>query len=313
MIGILLIFIVFLIFVFLYFFIYFGIQRYFKLKNCEIFTYDESYENLPNASSKRTIISLTTTPERIFHLKPTIASLLDQNVKVDEICLFIPYISRKGVEYEIPYWLTSTKSIVIYRVEKDEGPSTKLLFALRKENKNNNKETRIIVVDDDRIYNKNTIKTLVDIYEKNLLQGDITAVTHLGLCLSHHGKFPSKWSRLCSAFSNCKLVDLIQGVSGFLVTPSMFPVEAYELKNCPEEAITVDDVWFSCWLQLNNIKIISSGKFINYIPLPVLGNISKTPSLISNENKGCIRDEKVVEWFMREKGFLPLCNRYKTY
>ena len=58
------------------------------------------------ATSRRVVFSLTTTPDRIRTLGPTLNSLFDQSCRSDAIYLNIPGESvRQGCGYVIPEWL----------------------------------------------------------------------------------------------------------------------------------------------------------------------------------------------------------------
>ena len=217
-----------------------NITRYFRLQNCDIHELDDNYKNINLIDGTRTVISFSSIPERLEFMKPTICSILTQDVRVHEIAINIPYTSRKKIPYVIPIWMANLKSLTIYRVEKDEGPATKLLPTLRRENK----DTRIIVIDDDNVYNRSMVKDLVHYYEKSRETWNIekkAAITNYGVKLSCRGDLPSMLTRGKYFINSRKEVDLLQGFSGFLVTPSMFPPQAYEITDCPKECISVDD------------------------------------------------------------------------
>lgn len=286
------------------------VLRYFRFKSKSHLRYlDNRYSSLPRVnSSEKVVISLTTIPDRMDHLFPTIGSLLDQTVRVDEIALNIPRVSRKGIEYRIPEWMKDMKSITIHRVKEDEGPATKLLPVLRRESDN----TRIIVVDDDNIYHSQTIELLVRAFENHLKNGDLVAVTHYGVILEPDGTIPpfKSISRVRTMLCGPKPVDILQGCHGFIVTPRMFPEGTLDLDKRPDEAVSVDDIWFSCWLHLNNIPIYCLGSTYKHVPLVNFGEVNKTPKLVNGENKGFIRDQKIVNWFM-DKGYVPVTARPK--
>jgi hypothetical protein len=140
---------------------YFGIIRYVILHFLTLEKFTNAYNTLPKADdNSRVVISFTTTPERISKIKPMINSLLDQTVKVDQIALNIPY-SCKGRKYNIP---KEYKNILnIFRSEKDYGEGGKYIPTLLREGENN---TKIIYLNDNQIYGKDLIETLVD--ESNL-------------------------------------------------------------------------------------------------------------------------------------------------
>lgn len=278
---------------------------------------DDNYHKVKRANCKhgeRVVITMTTIPDRLQHLGPTLTSLLDQIVRVDEICLNLPYTSRKGLRYKIPKWLSSLKSVKIHRCDVDQGPGTKLLPTLKREQDRRNMNTRIIVVDDDNIYNSNTIKILLQKFE-NLAakkgEGKI-AVTNFGLSLTSDKltsgkKRPSIPKCIRTYISPGGKVDLLQGFSGFVVTPAMFPPEVHylgteemhKLKDCPKEAISVDDIWFSGWLMRNNVEIRSLGHVHRQMPLINYGSMRKTTRLASGENRGFISDNILIRWFWK--------------
>jgi hypothetical protein len=247
---------------------------------------------------------MTTTPERISVIYPTLSSLLDQTVKVNEIALNVPYKSRKGLEYDIPNWMKDLKSITVHRVDVDEGPSTKLVPTVRRENS----DTRIIVFDDDNIYHSRTVELLIEKFESCNRKGNRAAITHYGVFLSADGTIPPFFSftRTHTMLCSFRKVDLLQGCHGFVVIPDFFPEECLDLKNRPPDAVSVDDIWFSCWLKLNRVDIYCLGSTWKHVPLVNFGDVNRTPKLVNGENKGLVRDQNVVNWFMKTKGYKHL-------
>lgn len=275
--------------------------RYVGLKNSDIIQldYNHQFVKLKYESQERVVVSMSTIPDRIEHLGPTLASILTQNVHVNEIAINIPYKSRKGLEYEIPTWLEKLHNVKIYRVEKDLGPATKILPTLQREAPS----TRIIAIDDDVIYHSNTVKALVNTFDKYDGQH---AITNFGIKLQPTGELPTTSSRILSFFNKSQEVDLLQGFSAFIVAPKLFPKEVFDLNNGPSEAISVDDIWLSGWLRFNGVKIMSAGSTYRQLPLVNLGKMRATTALGKGENKGFTRDQIVIRWFMEEKGVQPV-------
>lgn len=275
--------------------LYFDISplRYIKLYFSKpiISYYERDYLRKP-VYKRRVVISLTTLPRRIYYIAPTIASLLNQSVRAAEIVLNIPYEDRKGRRYAIPKWLKNLKSIKIERIKQDLGPATKLLPSLEREDEN----TIIIAVDDDIIYHPDTVRTLLDSFEK--YKGE-SAITNFGILLDNKGRIPGPLSikRLIRFVRPSEEVDLLQGFSGFLVLPKMFPKEVFNLEMGPPEALTVDDIWFSCWLRYNKVPIRSTGITLNHLPLVNMNKNVRVNSLGKIENKNYKRDQKVIDWF----------------
>jgi hypothetical protein len=136
-------------------------------------SYAKNYIKLDKASDKKVVISLTTTPEGTKKLKPVINSLLDQTVRVDEIAISVPY----GKDYDIPKDIQNV--VQVYRYSLDYGNSGKLIPVILREGE---KDTKIIIVDDDMIYGKDFVETMVASSEEN--KNKAICVNELG---SKHG------------------------------------------------------------------------------------------------------------------------------
>jgi hypothetical protein len=172
--------------------------------------------------------TLTTTPLRIYNIRPILESLLLQNPK--NIYLNIPIIYKKtGEKYIIPDWLIKYQkehdNIILNRVE-DRGPATKLLGAL--EITKNNQNEYLCVLDDDKIYNK--------ILLSNLLYR-IKRTTKPTVMITRELKF--------------KQYSVLEGVGSFMVKRNLLN----GLKDfiMPEECYKVDDPWFSAYFKKNNV------------------------------------------------------------
>lgn len=136
---------------------YYGITRYISLytKSPERFIRD--YSNLPKASKNRVVISLATTPDTVDRLKPVLNSILDQTVKVDQILLIT---SRYDIN--IPKYVNDIANVI--PAGKDYGKGTKLIPTLLREKECN---TIIIALDNNVIYGKDFIETIIEESEKN--------------------------------------------------------------------------------------------------------------------------------------------------
>jgi len=120
-----------------------------------------NYSKLPRADKDKVVVSFTTTPDKIDKLRPMLNSILDQTVKVDQIALNIPYMCN-GKPYVIP---DDYKDIAnIYRTVKDYGAETSYIPTLLREGESG---TKIIYLNDDKIYGKNLIASLVETSNKN--------------------------------------------------------------------------------------------------------------------------------------------------
>lgn len=148
-------------------------DKYYDLR-IKYLTLQEKYSKLKDKYHKKNdkiYISLTTIPSRVNELEPILDSILDQTHNIEKILLNIPkYSLRFKTKYKIPIYLNKEKYInklVIIECE-DYGPGTKLLGCLKYfSNMTNKKNIYIIIIDDDRILNKNLVSHLYSNQIKN--------------------------------------------------------------------------------------------------------------------------------------------------
>src|SRR5207249_4478864 len=118
--------------------------------------------------NRRVIASLTTVPDRINNLSPTIRSLLKQTRPPDEIVLAIPEFSvREQRPYEVPKYISRLPRVRVLPCPKDWGPATKFIPIVREELAAGRRDTLIMVVDDDRVYPRDALETYLH-YNKQL-------------------------------------------------------------------------------------------------------------------------------------------------
>jgi len=134
--------------------LYFGITRYIKLyMSKSTNSYIEKYKNLPFKSDKRTIIVLSIENETdINNIVPTINSLLDQTVRVNQIFLVLPCYTSCNVPENLTQVLTIIKPGKQYNKYHD------IVTILQREKE---KDTIIIKVSKRIIYGKEFIEDLI--------------------------------------------------------------------------------------------------------------------------------------------------------
>src|ERR1043166_1302338 len=96
----------------------------------------------------RVIASLSTVPDRINNLRPTIRSLLKQTRPPDEIVLAIPEFSvREQRPYVVPKHISQLPRVRVLHCVKDWGPATKFIGAIKDELAAGRENSLIMVVD----------------------------------------------------------------------------------------------------------------------------------------------------------------------
>ena len=148
------------------FLLYFGIIRYLNLYIYKPKSYLKKYFDLEKACNKKVVINLSiTNPDK---LKPVINSLLDQTVRVDEICI--------NTDKKLPDYIKDLKNIVrIYQTQYCTKP------CIMRENEDN---TIIIFINDDKIYGKDFIQDSIDQYTKEKIAGCILKISDNGEILT---------------------------------------------------------------------------------------------------------------------------------
>lgn len=256
---------------------------------CNLLQLDRNYLKIPRVKiNGKIMVSLTTIPDRINDLIPTLSSIYTQSLRVDEIRLNIPYESRKGIRYKIPNYLKKLKWLRIHRLLKDLGPSTKLLPTSRVEKHN----TKIIVIDDDQIYGSEFVRSLTDVFKE---KREKVAVTNYGSRIGD-----SSWDRVSSYASGGRYVDTLFGCGGYILTPVMLPKDVYNYSKGPKSAVFVDDNWISGWLKQNNVKIYMSGLKKGACFFLSSSTIGST-SLAGGENINKSHEKIVNKWFKNKE------------
>jgi len=207
-------------------------------------------QNSPR-SHARVIASLTTLPDRIRNLEPTIRSLLNQTRPPDEIVLAIPEISvRQKRSYPFPKYLSEFTTLRILRCQPDWGPATKFIPLVQEELAAGRADTLIMVVDDDRIYPRDALETYLHYHEQ---------FPNAALCF-RGGPMPRNfyWFLpklfLGSRLREPKRVAVITGCGSYLIQPRFFDSALWNYSGAPASAFYVDDIWISGNLDRRSVE-----------------------------------------------------------
>ena len=141
--------------------VYFGIIRFIKLymsKSTE--KYIEKYTDLPFVSKKRVVVVLSVQNEtQLKNILPTINSLLDQTVRVNQLFLVLPC----NTEYDIPENLKKILTVITPGKIYDEQYQD-IITILQREKE---KEIFIIKASNSIIYGNEFIENIIETAESN--------------------------------------------------------------------------------------------------------------------------------------------------
>ena len=166
------------------FLLYFGIIRYMNLYIYNPKSYIKKYFDLEKACNKKVVINLSiTNPDK---LKPVINSLLDQTVRVDEISI--------NTDKKLPDYIKDLNKVVrIYQTNLCIKP------CIMRENDN---DTIILFINDDKIYGKDFIQDAIDQYHTNLdgLNSDILKISDNGEIITNTNIFNTEVLDKCNEY-----------------------------------------------------------------------------------------------------------------
>lgn len=242
---------------------------------------------------KNVIVSMTTTPQRIAYMWPTLNSILLQTELPEKIYLWLPKeYKRFGTTItKLPSFLYNHPLIEVNFIEKDYGPASKLFPALLKFSKDNKK---IIIFDDDRIYHPLCILLLIKF---SILFPNCAITLNASNITNKKRYYFEKTKRV-------KAVDIFHGCGGVLIKPNFFLQAVFNYPTDLESAFFEDDVWFSGWLKTYGIKIImaphafATDKQSIFVPYSFVGvRFDGKNALWLNENRKNVNFFRTWEYF----------------
>jgi hypothetical protein len=200
---------------------------------------------------RRVIASLSTVPDRIGNLGPTIRSLLKQTRPPDEIVLAIPEFSvRERRPYVVPKYISRLPRVRVLHCPKDWGPATKFIPAVQEELAAGRADTLIMVVDDDRLYPRDALETYL-CYSEQLPNA---ALCFRGAAMPSTLDWDDAKMIRASELREPRPVAVITGCGSYLIQPRFFNESLWDYSVGPEVAFHIDDIWISGWLSRRGVK-----------------------------------------------------------
>src|SRR5919106_1233886 len=200
---------------------------------------------------RRVIASLTTVPERIENLGPTIRSLLKQTRPPDEIILAVPEFSiREGRPYVVPGYLLRLPRLRILCSRRDWGPATKFIPVVREELAAGRGDTLIMVVDDDRVYPRDALETYLH-YNQQFPEA---ALCFRGAAMPRTLDWREARMIKASELRQPEAVAGITGCGSYLIQPRFFDESLWDYSGAPEGAFYMDDIWLSGCLPRRKVQ-----------------------------------------------------------
>jgi hypothetical protein len=201
--------------------------------------------------NRRVIASLTTVPDRINNLRPTIHSLLKQTRPPDEIILALPEFSiREKRPYVVPEYLSQVPRVRILRCANDWGPATKFIPVVQKELAAGRGDTLVMVVDDDRVYPHDALETYL-YYSERLPRA---ALCFRGAAMPRSLDWRDAKMIRGSELRQPQAAAVMTGCGSYLIQPRFFDESLWDYSSAPNGAFYMDDIWISGLLSRGGVK-----------------------------------------------------------
>ena len=201
--------------------------------------------------NRRIIASLSTVPDRINNLRPTIRSLLKQTRPPDEIVLAIPEFSiREERRYAVPKHVSHWPRMRVLHCRRDWGPATKFIPIVREELGAGRGSTLIMVVDDDRVYPRDALETYLH-YNEQLPEA---ALCFRGAAMPRNLDWRHAKMIRASELRQPQPAAVITGCGSYFIQPRFFDESLWDYSQAPQGAFYMDDIWISGCLAKRNVK-----------------------------------------------------------
>jgi hypothetical protein len=229
----------------------FPVIRSVRTRRSQVRFMRETLANGRKSNDLRVIASLSTVPDRIGNLGPTIRSLLKQTRPPDEIVLAIPEFSvREQRPYVVPKYVSRLPRVRVLHCAEDWGPATKFIGAIRDELTAGRENTLIMVVDDDRIYPSDALETYL-FYSEQLSNA---ALCFRGAAMPSTLDWDDAKMIYAEHLREPRPVAVITGCGSYLVRPRYFDQSLWDYSKAPSVAFYIDDIWISAWLSRRGVK-----------------------------------------------------------
>ncbi len=201
--------------------------------------------------NRRVIASLSTVPDRINNLSPTIRSLLEQTRPPDEIVLAIPEFSvREQRPYVVPKYISQLPRVRVLHCAEDWGPATKFIGAIQDELAAGRENSLIMVVDDDRLYPRDALETYL-YYSEQLPNA---ALCFRGAAMPSTLDWDDAKMIYAKDLREPRPVAVITGCGSYLVRARFFDQSLWDYSGAPSVAFYIDDIWISAFLSRRGVK-----------------------------------------------------------
>ena len=223
---------------------------------------------------KRIIVSLTSFPPRFGTLPLCLKSLCLQTIKPDKILVYLGTDTTT-----IPHELLDLEKYGIEFIKTDDNlmPHKKYFYAMQ-----SFPDDIIITVDDDCIYSKNLVKSLLKAHKK---YPRCVAAVRVHKMAYSHGHTLLSYNNWINNYTTCRKPSytlFATGVGGVLYPPGSLPKETFDAGTIKRYCLKADDIWLKFMQLLNRTKVVSAPLALFYSPEPY--EINETQFIALNKS-----------------------------
>lgn len=247
------------------------------------------------------IVSLTSFPARIEGVWLVIECLKRQSVLPERIILWLSKDQFPSMESLPESLVEEQDSLFEIRMVDGDIRSYKKFFYTMKEYPQHS----FITFDDDVYYDRNAIKRLLEIADKN--NGAIVTNHSKRIAFDEYGEVLTynQWGDIDHPYANEDRVQI--GIGGvFYPCGSLHPLVLRDdifLKVAP----MADDLWLNCMARLNGTTIIQSCKY--YLSLPVKTDSPSLTKINNGQNMNDVQLGNIREW-LNEAGVSDVYKKF---
>lgn len=265
-------------------FLYSAFRYLLRLYNNIIFPLEVKMKQKQTLSKQdKVIVSLTSFPQRIDKVWMVIETIFRQTVKPDKIVLTLSELQFKDKKIPEKLLEQTQRGLEIIWTKDDIRSHKKYFYVMQKY-----PNAIIITVDDDILYEKNLIKTLLDYNQ-----------TYPDCIICNWGSIKKgsdykHWKNLLFQFK-LPSYDVLQiGVGGVLYPSNSLHKEVFKKEIFLEICPLADDIWLNAMAIINDTKIVKSDYSFYYIPILNKNNIELNKVNVG-ENQNDVQIKKILD------------------
>lgn len=250
--------------------------------------------NKTEVRDKKVIISLTSYTARFSMLHICIKSLLRQSFKPDKIILYLGDDASEGQVSENILKLLPFGLEIAHRSDNLK-PHKKYLYAMQE-----HPDDIVITVDDDIIYEKNLVLSLIESYKRYPNAVSARRVHKMlkdenGILVSYmsfHGECRTERTPSFQLLATCG--------AGALYPPKCLPALAFDKYLIKKLCLNADDIWLKFMQLKNNVPVVWVYSSVFHNALITIPNTQDTALCITNTGDQCENDvfiSRLEEYF----------------